>query len=141
MQIEWMYGLLGGGLIGMSGALYLLTNGKIMDVSTILAGVLDRSGRATLFERLAFLAGLILVPGVFTSVVTPQEPFLQASPMLVAVAGGMVGLGARLSLITRIGMGQISFDQLQFKIILAVILFLVTAFATFYMVQNEMYKV
>ena len=63
MPQEWLYGLLGGGLIGLAAAMYLLLNGRIMGASGIVGGLVDGSGRFK-SERIAFLAGLIVVPGV-----------------------------------------------------------------------------
>ncbi len=39
MNPDWIYGLLGGLLIGTGGAVYLLANGRIMGASGIIGGL------------------------------------------------------------------------------------------------------
>lgn len=62
MNIDWIWGLIGGALIGTGGAVYLLGNGRIMGASGILGGLIDGSGRNSAAERLAFIAGVVLIP-------------------------------------------------------------------------------
>lgn len=62
MEQDWIMGLIGGLLIGLAGAVYLLANGKVMGASGIIGGLVDGSGWSTAKERIAFLAGLILMP-------------------------------------------------------------------------------
>jgi len=51
METDWIWGLLGGGLIGMGGAVYLLGNGRIMGASGILGGLVDGSVNGPLLLR------------------------------------------------------------------------------------------
>ena len=99
MEQDWIWGLIGGGLIGMGGAVYLLGNGKIMGASGIIGGLVDGSGRNTALERLAFLAGVIILP-------TLLMPFYGAGSVsthltdnwgVVIVAGLLVGVGTRIA--------------------------------------------
>ena len=57
MNPDWIYGLVGGLLIGTGGAVYLLANGRIMGASGIIGGLVDGSGLSTKWERSSFLAG------------------------------------------------------------------------------------
>ena len=41
MYSDWLWGLLGGGLIGSAGAIFLLFNGRIMGASGIIGGLVD----------------------------------------------------------------------------------------------------
>ena len=41
MPQDWLMGLIGGGLIGLAAALYLLLNGRIMGASGIVGGLVD----------------------------------------------------------------------------------------------------
>jgi hypothetical protein len=47
MPLDWIWGLLGGLLIGCAGAVYLLGNGRVMGASGIIGGLIDGSGRST----------------------------------------------------------------------------------------------
>jgi len=44
---EWIYGLMGGLMIGLAGTIYLLVNGRILGPSGILGGLIDGSGAKT----------------------------------------------------------------------------------------------
>ena len=97
MPMDWIWGLIGGLLIGTGGAIYLLGNGRIMGASGIIGGLIDGSGRSTAGERLTFLAGVVLLPvllmpfyGVVDTHITDNWPVL-------AVAGVLVGTGTRLA--------------------------------------------
>ena len=94
-MIDWLWGLVGGLMIGSAAALYLLGNGRIMGASGILGGMIDGTGRTA--ERAAFLFGLVAVPGVLTLLTGGRPTNLTAEwPVLVA-AGLLVGLGTRLA--------------------------------------------
>ena len=74
MQMDWIWGLGGGLLIGLGAAIYLLGNGRIMGASGILGGLVDNSDRT--LERLCFLAGLIGAPILLRPLLspTPETP-------------------------------------------------------------------
>ena len=61
MEQDWIWGLVGGLMIGLGAAIYLLVNGRIMGASGILGGLVDGSGRDSTSERFAFLAGLVAI--------------------------------------------------------------------------------
>ncbi|KCV81713.1 hypothetical protein ATO10_10220 [Actibacterium atlanticum] len=115
LEQDWIYGFLGGLLIGTGGAVFLLMNGRIMGASGILGGLLDGSGRANARERLAFLAGTILMP-------IPLYPFFRSvdthitTDLTVIVLGGlMVGLGTRLANGCTSGHGVCGISRLSFR--------------------------
>lgn len=89
-------GLLGGGLIGLAAALYLLLNGRIMGASGIVGGLVDGSGEAK-SERVAFLAGLVAVPGSLVLLTGGAETHLTSNWGVVILAGLLVGIGTRLA--------------------------------------------
>ena len=97
MYIDWIWGLLGGLLIGSAGALYLLGNGRVMGVSGIIGGLIDGTARNAFAERGAFLAGLIALPALLQLTGAPAvATYLTGNLALVAVAGLLVGLGTRI---------------------------------------------
>ena len=87
MQTDWLLGLLGGGIIGLAGAMYLLINGRIMGASGIIGGLVDGSGRSTAGERLAFIAGLVAVPGIAALAMGGSETNLTGNLAVVVIAG------------------------------------------------------
>jgi uncharacterized protein len=79
-------------------ALFLLVNGRIMGASGMIGGLVDRSGWSTWAERLAFLAGLVLVP---FALMLPLFPAcltnITGNWAAIVAAGLLVGMGTRLA--------------------------------------------
>ena len=96
IPIDWMYGLLGGLLIGTAAALFLLLNGRVMGASGLLGGLIDGSGRSNWAERLAFVAGLILFPG-FIALGTGASTNITSNLSILVIAGLLVGIGTRMA--------------------------------------------
>ncbi|MEL6452831.1 MAG: YeeE/YedE thiosulfate transporter family protein [Pseudomonadota bacterium] len=96
MDIAWVYGLLGGLLIGCGGALFLLGTGRIMGASGLVGGIVDGTGRDK-GTTLAFLLGLIGLPALLS--LGGWQVDTQATPQLaLLVFGGLaVGVGTRLA--------------------------------------------
>lgn len=97
IEQDWIWGFAGGLMIGGAAAFYLLFNGRIMGASGIIGGLVDRSGWSTGQERLAFLAGLVLVPAVLALGMTGPQTHLTDNLAVVVAAGLLVGLGTRLA--------------------------------------------
>ncbi|MDP3340071.1 YeeE/YedE family protein [Frigidibacter sp.] len=102
MEQDWIHGLIGGLMIGGAAAIYLLVNGKIMGASGILGGLADSSAKGQArAEKLAFLAGLIAVPGllVLTGAVPAEaaDTHVTGNLAVLVAAGLLVGLGTRLA--------------------------------------------
>jgi uncharacterized protein len=97
MEMDWIWGLVGGLMIGMAAAMYLLINGRIMGASGIVGGLVDRSGWSTWAERAAFIAGLILVPMLMLPLYTAEVSTNLTGNLAVVIAAGLlVGLGSRI---------------------------------------------
>lgn len=98
MEMDWIWGLCGGVLIGLGGAVYLLGNGRIMGASGILGGLLDGTGRSTAAERLAFIAGMVGMPLLLGLLAggTPVTNVTSNAAVLIA-AGLLVGAGTRIA--------------------------------------------
>ena len=98
MQIEWIYGLIGGLLIGLAGAVYLLGAGRIMGASGIIGGLVDGSGRDTAMDRIGFLAALFAVPLVLNLATgNLAETHLTSNWAVIIAAGLLVGVGTRIA--------------------------------------------
>ncbi|MEN9060317.1 YeeE/YedE family protein [Ponticoccus litoralis] len=97
MPMDWIWGLIGGALIGTGGAVYLLGNGRIMGASGIIGGLVDGSGRNTAVERIVFLAGVVLMPVLLTPVYRSVDTHLTENALVLVAAGLLVGLGTRLA--------------------------------------------
>ncbi|WP_371060023.1 YeeE/YedE family protein [Rhodosalinus sp. 5P4] len=97
MEQDWIWGLIGGLLIGSGGAVYLLANGRIMGASGILGGLVDGSGRSDAWERLAFLAGVVLLPVLLYPLYGAVETNVKSNWAVLIAAGLLVGLGTRIA--------------------------------------------
>ena len=115
MQIEWIWGLAGGLMIGVAGAIFLLVNGRIMGASGIIGGIVDGSGRSNLSERIAFVAGLFLIPAIIVRLVGGAETYLTDNYAVIIAAGLLVGVGTRLANGCTSGHGVCGISRLSFR--------------------------
>ena len=126
---DWIFGLLGGLMIGTAGAIYLLGNGRIMGASGILGGLIDGSGRADGAERAAFLAGLIGVPAVLALWLSPQT-HLTGNLWLILTGGLLTGLGTRLGNGCTSGHGVCGISRLAPRGIVATVVYMLAGAVT-----------
>ncbi|REC56637.1 YeeE/YedE family protein [Rhodosalinus sediminis] len=97
MEQDWIWGLIGGLLIGSGGAVYLLANGRIMGASGILGGLIDGSGKSTWRERAAFLAGVFLLPIALLPLYGTIDTNVTSNWTVLIAAGLLVGFGTRIA--------------------------------------------
>jgi len=116
MTTDWLYGLLGGGLIGLAGAAFLLINGRVMGASGLIGGLVDGSGRHDWIERAAFLTGLFLVPALLAN---GAETHLTSNAAVIIAAGLLVGLGTRMANGCTSGHGVCGISRLSLRGIVA----------------------
>ncbi len=96
MDVAWLYGLIGGLLIGCAGAVLLLGTGRVMGASGIVGGLLDGSGTDR-GATWAFVAGLIATPALM-SLSGWQVDTHATSQLWVLILGGLaVGIGTRFA--------------------------------------------
>ncbi len=125
MMIEWVWGLVGGLLIGLGAAVYLLCNGRIMGASGILGGLLERNDRSVITERLAFLAGLILMPFLLRPLIVPQsQTHLTDDMAIVIMAGLLVGVGTRIANGCTSGHGVCGISRFSLRGIVATVFYI-----------------
>lgn len=133
MEQDWIFGLVGGLMIGTAGAVLLLANGRIAGISGILGAVLE--GRS-LGEGLAFLAGLVGVGAlVALAVGTPSIGVTSSAPLLLA-GGLLVGFGTRLGGGCTSGHGVCGIARLSPRSLAATALFMGVAAATVFVMRH-----
>ncbi|MFY0311690.1 YeeE/YedE family protein [Leisingera sp. D0M16] len=131
MQADWIWGLGGGLLIGLGGAVYLLGNGRIMGASGILGGLLDGSGRNTAAERTAFIAGVIGMPlliGLLTG--STPDTHVTSNAAVLVLAGLLVGIGTRVANGCTSGHGVCGISRLSLRGIAATAVFMLAGILT-----------
>jgi uncharacterized membrane protein YedE/YeeE len=125
MHQDWIWGVVGGGLIGLAGAVYLLGNGRIMGASGIIGGLVDGTGRDTLWERLAFLAGVIVLPVLLTPLYAQQiATNITDNWLVIVVAGLLVGVGARIANGCTSGHGVCGISRFSLRGIVATVFYI-----------------
>lgn len=97
MFTDWIYGLLGGLLIGLGGLTLLVFNGQIMGASGILGRLLETGQANEKFERLVFLAGVFGAPLVILNYADLHETNITTNPFQLIIAGLLVGAGTRIA--------------------------------------------
>ena len=126
----WLFGLIGGVLIGLSASILLLTLGRIFGVSGILSGALFQAGEDRPW-RVATLLGLI-AGGVIMYMSFPQF-FPTASlhgPEQVAFAGLLVGFGTQLGSGCTSGHGICGISRFSIRSISATVTFVAAGMLT-----------
>lgn len=115
---------LGGALIGLASALVLLVQGRVAGVSGILDGVLHpRPGEFA--WRAAFVAGLGVAGGA-AALLAPALVSASSDrpPVLIALAGLLVGFGTRLGSGCTSGHGVCGLSRFSRRSLVSVITFL-----------------
>lgn len=118
--------LAGGGLLGLAGAIIFLANGRQAAITGILAGVLGPQ-RGDLAWRLLFVAGLG-AGGLLLAAIAPE--LLGGGPQrplaVVALAGLLVGIGARVGGGCTSGHGICGISRLSRRSMVATCTFMAT---------------
>lgn len=134
MPLDWIYGLVGGLMIGSAAALFLLVSGRIMGASGLLGGLVDGSGRANMAERGLFVAGLIGVPAVLT--LGQAETHLTSNLGVVIIAGLLVGFGTRMANGCTSGHGVCGISRLSLRGIVATLCYLLAGAISVYLFRH-----
>jgi hypothetical protein len=135
VEISWLWGFLGGLLIGGAASLYLLVNGRVRGISGILGGLVDGSGRGTWTERAAFIAGLVAVPGVL-GLAAGAETHLTTNWLLIIAGGLLVGLGTRLANGCTSGHGVCGISRLSLRGIVATVFYVLAGGITMALLRH-----
>lgn len=137
MHQDWIWGLAGGGLIGLGGAVYLLGNGRIMGASGILGGLVDGSGRNSAGERLAFLAGVLALPALLTLLFNiPADTHLTRNLAVIVAAGLLVGIGTRIANGCTSGHGVCGMSRLSRRGIVATLVYILAGGVTLVVMRH-----
>ena len=142
MTIDWTSftpaaAALGGALIGLGVSMLVLLNGRIAGVSGILGGLL-RGDRADAAWRAAFIVGLVAAPLVYALVFQLPAIAVDAPPMMLVVAGLLVGVGTRYAGGCTSGHGVCGVARLSSRSLVATGSFMAAGFLTVWIVRHLM---
>ncbi len=124
MNHDWLMGLLGGGLIGTSAAIFLLVNGKIMGASGLIGGLVDKSGMSNWQERAAWLVSLFAVPAIMTLIWGVKPTNITGNLAVIVAAGLFVGVGTRIANGCTSGHGICGISRLSLRGIVATVFYI-----------------
>ncbi|WNW10294.1 YeeE/YedE family protein [Pseudomonas sp. DTU_2021_1001937_2_SI_NGA_ILE_001] len=127
--------LAGGVLIGLGAALFVVANGRVAGISGLLAAVFKR-GEPGWGEKLAFLLGLLAAPLLWGWVALPPQPHVTAGPLVLVVAGLLVGLGTRYGSGCTSGHGVCGLSRLSGRSLVATLCFMTSGFATVFILRH-----
>ncbi|MEH7829223.1 YeeE/YedE family protein [Gemmobacter denitrificans] len=136
MPQDWIWGLIGGLMIGGAAGFYLLMNGRILGASGILGGLVDASGRDSMVERLAFLFGAMAVPPLLVPLYDRVETHITGNPLVIIAAGLLVGVGTRLANGCTSGHGVCGMSRLAPRGILSTLLYLLGGAVTVWLFRH-----
>ena len=134
-EITILSAALGGVIIGLAAGLLLVTHKRVAGISGIASGLLlpwnTESG-----WRLWFLLGLIGSAPLYRATVGEIAMNLDASLVVLAVAGVLVGYGSRLGGGCTSGHGVCGIARLSVRSIVATLMFMFTAAVTVYIQRH-----
>nr|WP_303623654.1 YeeE/YedE thiosulfate transporter family protein [Shimia sp. CNT1-13L.2] len=124
IPVDWIWGLVGGLLIGTGGAVFLLANGRVMGASGIIGGLVDGSGRSSAMERIVFLIGVFLLPIVLKPLYRPFETHASENLAVLVAAGLLVGIGTRIANGCTSGHGVCGISRLSLRGMVATVFYI-----------------
>ncbi|WP_288385107.1 YeeE/YedE thiosulfate transporter family protein [uncultured Acinetobacter sp.] len=131
---EVLLAFFGGTLLGLAVVGYLYVHGRIAGISGLIAQQFG-SGLSTKSPAFWFLSGLILtsfVVGLFWQ----PEIQINSHPLILIVAGLLVGFGTRLGSGCTSGHGICGLSRLSLRSIMATFTFMLTGFITVYVLRH-----
>ena len=135
MNIDWNHftpwaSLIGGLLLGVASAVFILINGRILGISGILGGLLPPKV-GDIGWRVAFLLGMLAAPTVFMALAPAglaSEPRIDAGFWTVIAAGLLVGIGTRYASGCTSGHGVCGLSRLSPRSLVATLSFMGAGF-------------
>jgi uncharacterized membrane protein YedE/YeeE len=141
MQIDWLSftpipSLLGGMILGVAAALYVLLHGRILGISGIVSGLLHPKAGDWSW-RLAFALGLLtssflaaLIFGIFPVIE------VEANWLTVIVAGLLVGFGVQYGSGCTSGHGICGLSRLSPRSLVATLSFMTAGFLVVFIIRH-----
>ncbi len=132
-----LYSTIGGMLIGLSAVMVMLMEGRIAGISGIAVRLLPPYDDPGLAGRLAFVAGLIIAPLAMLALTGgPIQQTVASDPLLMIVAGVLVGFGAVHGNGCTSGHGVCGLSRLSLRSLVATGIFMATAAITVFVLRH-----
>lgn len=124
----FFYPLVGGLCIGISAALFLWLNGKIIGISGIYWGLINKFDGA--LWRWLFLAGLPIGALIAHTLFNKPVPSVNDSWWLASIGGLLVGIGVKIGSGCTSGHGVCGIGRLSIRSLVATLTFMAVAVLT-----------
>lgn len=129
--------LLGGALIGAAAVAMMAASGRIAGVSGIAVRLLPPHADGAFAARLAFVLGLVAAPFAALLVTgTLPVPSIDATPVVLVLAGLLVGFGSVWGNGCTSGHGVCGLSRLSIRSLAATLTFMATAMATVFVMRH-----
>ncbi len=140
MTINWTAftpwsALLGGMLIGLAAAMFVLLNGRIAGISGVLGGLL-KPLRGDIAWRAAFVLGLIGAPLMYSLFTVLPALQIEAGYGTLIVAGLLVGVGTRYGSGCTSGHGVCGLSRLSPRSLAATVTFMAAGFSAVFVLRH-----
>ena len=128
--------LIGGALIGVSAAIYLLGLGRVAGISGILGGLMrPKAGDVPIY--VAFLVGLVAAPALLGALGTSMPQVRIDANLPVLIAGGLlVGFGTRLGGGCTSGHGVCGIARMSPRSLAATVVFMAVGAAVVFVARH-----
>ena len=141
MQIDWLSftpipSLLGGMILGVAAALYVLLHGRILGISGIISGLLHPKLTDSAW-RLNLVLGLISAPflaALFFGIIPVVE--IDSSWLAIVIAGLLVGFGAQYGSGCTSGHGICGLSRLSPRSLVATLAFMCAGFVMVFAIRH-----
>ena len=140
MSIEWneftpWSALVGGMLIGLAAAMFVLLNGRIAGISGVIGGLFEPV-KGDVAWRAMFVLGLVGSPWLYGLLAALPQPRIDASFVALVVAGLLVGVGTRYGSGCTSGHGVCGLARLSPRSMVATVAFMGAGFATVFVTRH-----
>jgi uncharacterized membrane protein YedE/YeeE len=145
MTIAWnvftpWYSLLGGLLIGLAAAIFLLGNGRVAGIAGIVASPLRAltEGRSLVPEltRLAFIGGLLVAPWIWSLFAPLPAATVDVGMPGLVLAGLLVGVGVRMGNGCTSGHGVCGLSRFSLRSLVNVLAFMGAGVVTVFVLRH-----
>jgi len=127
----------GGMLIGLAAVLLMAFHGRIFGATGILSGLIFPERCPEFAWRATLVLGMVMAPGLIF-LATGAWPALDVpvSPLIIAIGGVIVGLGASFGSGCTSGHGVCGLSRLSLRSLVAVPTFMATAAITVFVIRH-----
>jgi len=136
VDTHYLWPLAGGILIGTSAGLYLLLDGRIAGISGVVASAAGWTGDGAIRLSIGFVAGIVCGAAIAVKFLRHTEIVIASSPVMLIVAGLIVGFGTRLGSGCTSGHGVCGLARLSPRSMVATAIFMVVACLTVFALRH-----